>query len=90
MAKNTSTLKELRTALGMTQKDAALIAGVTRKTLGGWERGENISQGNLEGAAKAYQCSTREVQIYWAKSRSMVIAAKRRVKRVRKKLKAVC
>ncbi len=87
LQKNTLTLKELRLALGLTQKEAAAIAGVTKKTLGGWERGENISRRNIIKAAIAYQCTFDEVQLYWAKSRASNAATKRRVKQIKKRLK---
>ena len=87
LQKNTLTLKELRLALGLTQQEAAAIAGVTKKTLGGWERGENISRKNIDKAALAYQCSSTEVQQSWAKSKMSVAAAKKKVERIKKKLK---
>jgi transcriptional regulator with XRE-family HTH domain len=90
MAKNTPTLKELRMALGLTQKEAAAIAGVTPKTLGGWERGENISRKNLVKAALAYQCNSAEIQLCWAKSKSSISRAKKKVRRIKKKLKTAC
>ena len=90
MAKNISTLKELRTALGLTQREAAAIAGVTKKTLCGWERGANISRKNIDKAAIAYRCSSAEFQQSWAKSKASITATKRKVKRIRKKLKIAC
>jgi len=90
MARNTPTLKEIRMALGLTQKQSAAIAKVTPKTLGGWERGENISPKNIGGAALAYQCTIDEVQAYWAKSKAAVKMTKRRIKRTRKKIKTAC
>jgi len=90
MARNRLTLKDVRLALGLTQKQLAEIAGVHRKTLCGWERGQNISDSNLSAAALAYRCSEGDVRKYWTHSKAAINSTKRRVKQARKKIKVAC
>jgi DNA-binding XRE family transcriptional regulator len=86
MKKNDLTLKELRAILGLTQEQAAEVAGVNRKTLLRWENGGDISTRNVENAARAYQCSAQQIKEYLARSRAIAIAKDRRAKQNKKRL----
>lgn len=86
MSNDKTTLKDLRAVTGLTQEDIAKLAGVARQTVTQWEAGSrNIHEDNIKKAAKAYGCSTEEIERYIAKAQSIARAKRKRLRKLKKK-----